>query len=414
MISPEFIHLRAHSEYSITDGTVRLDDYISEAIKDSQPAIALTDLNNLFGAVKFYKAARGKGLKPIIGCDVWIENELNQAQPHRAMLLCQTKTGYLNLCDLISQAYLHNQHRGRPELKKSGLNANNTAGLIMLSGAMLGDIGQAILADNLDLAKQYAVFWQTLFSDRFYIELQRAGHAYNERYISHAINLASQLDIAAVATHPIQFIEADDFKAHEARVCIAEGYVLQDKRRPQHFTPQQCFKTQAEMAALFADLPEALQNSVEIAKRCNLNIELGKNYLPNFPTPNQETLEDYLNSESRSGLHKRLDLLYPNLEIRKAKQPEYEARLAFEITTIIKMGFAGYFLIVADFINWAKNNSVPVGPGRGSGAGSVVAYSLGITDLDPLAYNLLFERFLKTISRLFVVLVSSKISSHFR
>lgn len=394
MILPAFIHLRAHSEYSIVDGTVRLDDYIAEATKDQQPAIALTDLSNLFGAVKFYKAARGKGLKPIIGCDVWVENELNPAQPHRALLLCQNKIGYLNLCDLISQAYLNNQRHGRPEFKKSGLTPDNTAGLIMLSGGMLGDIGQAILCDNLDMAKQSACFWRTLFGDRFYIELQRANHSNNERYINHAVHLASQLDIAVVATHPIQFIKTDDFKAHEARVCISEGFVLQDKRRPQHFTPQQCFKTQAEMVELFNDLPEALQNAVEIAKRCNLNIELGKNYLPNFPTPNQETLEDYLNSESLDGLHKRLALIYPNPEIRNTKQFAYEARLAFEIATIIKMGFAGYFLIVADFINWAKSNGVPVGPGRGSGAGSVVAYSLGITDLDPLQYNLLFERFL--------------------
>ncbi|CAG0962350.1 DNA polymerase III subunit alpha [Methylophilaceae bacterium] len=394
MQQPSFIHLRCHSEYSIVDGTVRLDEYVARAHADRMPALALTDLSNLFGVVKFYKAARGQGIKPVIGCDLWLENEANRDQPYRILLLCQSQAGYLRLCQLLTQAYLHNQYRGRAEVKRAWLLELGTEGLILLSGAMAGNIGQALLQSNLELARHLAKEWAALFPNRFYIELQRAGHAQQEIYVSRAIALAAELQLPVVATQPIQFTEADSYKAHEARVCISEGYVLADKRRPQHFTPEQYFKTQQEMAALFADIPSALSNSVEIAKRCNLTLTLGKNYLPQFPTPNGESLEDYLVAEAKAGLSKRLDLLYPDAGKRAEKEPVYQARLEFEVGVIIQMGFPGYFLIVADFINWAKRNGVPVGPGRGSGAGSVVAYSLGITDLDPLQYALLFERFL--------------------
>jgi len=393
MSDPVFIHLRCHSEYSVVDGMVRIGDYVKRATQDAMPALALTDLSNLFGAVKFYKSARGKGVKPLIGADIWLENELNRDQPYRLLLLCQTHAGYLRLCELITKAYLTNQHRGRAEFKREWL-MESTDGLIMLSGAFGGDVGQALLQDNSALAKTLATQWQAVFPDRFYIELQRAGHPQQEAYVARALVLAANLNLPVVATHPIQFLDTEDFKAHEARVCIAEGFVLADRRRPRHFTEEQYFKTQAEMAALFADIPEALQNSVEIAKRCNLGITLGKNYLPQFPTPNNESLDAFLLLQAREGLQQRLEVRYPDSEVREAKRPEYEARLDFEVGIIVQMGFPGYFLIVADFINWAKHNGVPVGPGRGSGAGSLVAYSLGITDLDPLRYALLFERFL--------------------
>jgi DNA polymerase-3 subunit alpha len=394
-----FVHLRCHSEYSIVDGIVRIDDYVKQAISDQMPALALTDLSNLFGAIKFYKAARGKGLKPIIGCDIWLENSANREQPSRLLLLCQSHAGYLLLCQLLSRAYLSNQYRGRAEFKREWFVECGTEGLLLLSGAMAGDVGQACLQGNQDLALKLAAEWQGLFPERFYLEVQRitaVGQNTNneEDYIHHARSIAHQLGLPIVATHPIQFTTPDDFRAHEARTCISEGYVLADTRRPKNFTTEQYFKTQAEIATLFADMPEALANSVEIAKRCNLSLTLGKNYLPNFPTPNNEGLNEYLISEARLGLTKRLAVLYPDENLRANKQGEYEARLDFETNVINQMGFAGYFLIVADFINWAKNNGVPVGPGRGSGAGSVVAYSLGITDLDPLEYNLLFERFL--------------------
>ena len=296
------------------DGTVRIDDYVDCAAKDQMPALALTDLNNLFGAIKFYKTARGAGVKPIIGCDLWLENPQNRDQAYRLMLLCQSLEGYSKLCALLSRAYLENQHRGRPEIKREWLVEAGTDGLILLSGAMLGDIGQALLQANQAAAKQLAQDWASLFPNRFYIELQRAGHAQQEAYISRALNIASSLGLPVVATHPVQFIEAEDFKAHEARVCIAEGYVLADNRRPKNFTEDQHFKTQAEMATLFADIPEALVNSVEIAKRCNLSLSLGKNFLPQFPTPNGEGLDEYLVIKAKEGLVKRLEVLYPDPE----------------------------------------------------------------------------------------------------
>jgi DNA polymerase-3 subunit alpha len=394
MPSPQFIHLRLHSEYSISDGTVRLDEAVARAGADRMPALALTDLGNVFGLVKFYSAARGAGIKPIIGCDLWISNDADRDRPDRALVLCQTREGYHRLCELLSRAYRGNQHRGRAEVKKSWFLELGTQGLIALSGAMAGDIGHALLSDNEAAADLLARSWAELFPGRFYIEVQRYGQPRQEEYVRMAARLAARLQLPLVATHPVQFLAPDEFKAHEARVCISQGYVLADQRRPRPFTAAQYFKTQAEMAALFADLPAALANSVEIARRCSLEIELGKSRLPQFPTPNHESLEDYLRAQASDGLRQRLVALYPDPTVREAKAPIYQDRLELEIATIIKMGFPGYFLIVADFINWAKRNGVPVGPGRGSGAGSLVAYSLGITDLDPLRYDLLFERFL--------------------
>ena len=393
MPQPSFVHLRLHSEYSISDGMLRVNEAVTAAQQDGMPALALTDLSNVFGLVKFYQSARGSGLKPVVGCDVFISNDADRDRPHRLLLLCQSREGYLLLCRLLSRAYLENQHRGRAELRREWFH-EGTDGLIALSGAHLGDVGCALLSGNMKQAKQFAQEWAGLFNNRYYLEVQRAGFADEEHYILAAAQLAAKLGLPVVATHPVQFLAADDFKAHEARVCISEGYVLNDKRRARQFTAQQYFKTQAEMAALFADLPEALQNSVEIARRCNLSLTLGKPHLPDFPTPNGASLEDYLREQALLGLRQRMALLYPDETERAAKLPEYRERLDFETETIIKMGFPGYFLIVADFIRWAKDNGVPVGPGRGSGAGSLVAYSLGITDLDPLRYGLLFERFL--------------------
>lgn len=379
------------------DGIVRIDDYVQAAKKDAMPALALTDLSNLFGAIKFYKTARGAGIKPLVGCDVWIENLTNRDNPHRVLMLVQTLAGYRNLCELLSKAFLENQYRGRAEVKQAWL-ATANEGLIVLSGFKHGDVGEALSQGNLALAKRHAERWMALFPNRYYLEIQRCDapeeNAAQEALIQHTLQLAHSLALPVVATHPIQFITPDDFMAHEARTCIAEGYMLADSRRPKHFAQSQYFKTQADMQALFFDVPEALSNAVEIAKRCNLTLTLGKNYLPDFPTPNKESLDVYLTQQSELGLEMRLQALYPDEEKRASKREEYEKRLAFECQIIIQMGFPGYFLIVADFINWAKHNGVPVGPGRGSGAGSLVAYSLGITDLDPLRYNLLFERFL--------------------
>ena len=393
---PAFIHLRLHSEYSILDSTIRISEVVAKAVADQMPALALTDLSNLFGLVKFYQSAHKNGIKPILGCDVWITNESDRNKPIRLLLLCQSHTGYLLLSRLLSRAYRENQYHGKAEIKESWLNSHEwgSQGLIALSGARLGDIGLAILQNNLQQAEMLTQKWADLFPDRFYIEIQKDGHANEAALVQQSLVLAQKFNLPVVATQAVQFLNLEDHRAHEARVCIAEGYTLEDKRRPRNFTEQQYFKTQAEITQLFADIPSALANTIEIAKRCNLVLELGINRLPLFPTPNNESLEQYLRDQAITGLEKRMVSLFFDIDMRAGKMPQYQSRLEFEVNTIIQMGFAGYFLIVADFINWAKHNNVPVGPGRGSGAGSLVAYSLGITDLDPLRYDLLFERFL--------------------
>jgi DNA polymerase-3 subunit alpha len=402
---PEFVHLRVHSEYSIVDGLVRIDDLVKAAAKDKQAALAVTDLGNLFGMVKFYKSARGKGIKPIVGCDVWITNDENRERPSRLMLFAKNRMGYLQLCELLSTAWLTNQYKGRAEIRTEWLaelasktyellpGESGANGLIALSGAQFGDIGMAIDNGNLELAERNAAKWSALFPGHFYVEIQRAGQPNQEAQVRQSVALAAKLRLPVVATHPVQFMSKEEFIAHEARICIADGEMIANAKRVKRFNEQMRFLTQAEMGELFADLPAALQNSVEIAKRCNLTLTLGKPQLPNFPTPGM-TIDEFLVAETQNGLVKRLEHLYPDPAEREKQRPRYEERLKFENDTIIKMKFPGYFLIVAEFIQWAKDNGVPVGPGRGSGAGSLVAYCLLITDLDPLRYNLLFERFL--------------------
>jgi DNA polymerase-3 subunit alpha len=395
-ISPSFVHLRLHSEFSIVDGITRLDAAVAKARADGQTALGLTDLGNTFGFVKFYKAARAKGIKPILGSDVLITNPADRDNPFRALLLIQSDQGYKNLCELISKAWLTNVHRDRGEIDFDWF-GEHAEGLICLSGATQGEVGQALLKQTdqgFEEALQAADRYRQVFKGRFFIELQRAGLPDEDIYVRSALQVAAQAQVPVVATHPIQFLNPEDFQSHEARVCIASGETLANPRRKRAFTDQQYLASQAEMAERFADIPQALANSVAIAAMCNLSLQLGKPQLPDFPTPNGESLEDYLRASSKDGLERRLAVLYPDQALRDERRPTYQARLDLECETIIQMGFPGYFLIVADFINWAKNNNVPVGPGRGSGAGSLVAYSLGITDLDPLPYALLFERFL--------------------
>ncbi|SMC21921.1 DNA polymerase-3 subunit alpha [Andreprevotia lacus DSM 23236] len=394
MKQPAFVHLRLHSEFSVSDGIVRLDEAVKYAKKLGMPAVPATDLMNLFGMVKLYKACRGAGLKPIVGVDAWIENEEDRDKPYRVLLLAKNRNGYGRLCELLTSGYRTNQYRDHAEIKKEWITGGDNSGLICLSGAHMGEAGHALLNGNYEAALAATRWWAGQFPGNYYLELQRAGKPEHETSVQGHLDLASDLDLPVVATHPIQFMSRDDFKAHEARVCIAEGYVVSDKRRLRQFTEEQYFTTPDEMAALFHDLPQALENSVHIAERCNLSVTLGKNYLPDFPTPDGMTLDDYLVHLAKEGLETRLQQLYPDEAKRNAERPRYLDRLKFETDTIIQMGFPGYFLIVADFIVWAKHNGCPVGPGRGSGAGSLVAYSLGITDIDPTAYALLFERFL--------------------
>jgi DNA polymerase-3 subunit alpha len=392
MTSPRFVHLRLHTEYSVVDGMARVEDAVAAAAADGMPALAITDASNLFGAIKFYQAARAAGVQPVIGCDVWVTNERNRDAANRVTLLARSRAGYLALCELLTRAHAQNHWRGRAEARREWL--KGLEGLIVLSGAERGDVGMALLSGQPDSALEMARGWEADFPGAFYIEVQRVDPVKSAAFVHASVELASSAGLPVVATHPIQFVKPADYRAHEARVCIAQGYVLGDSRRPREFHPSQYFKTQAEMAELFADLPAALENSVEIARRCAFEFALGKSRLPDFPTPNGESIEEYLRTQASRGLDERLLALFPAEAVRTEARRRYLERLQYELGVIIQMGFAGYFAIVADFINWAKTHGVPVGPGRGSGAGSLVAYSLGITDLDPLRYDLLFERFL--------------------
>ena len=387
-MQPTFIHLKIHTEYSLIDGLVKIKPLVKRLCELNMPAVAVTDHVNLFGLVKMYKTATSQGIKPIAGADVLIFNPDEPENPHRLTLLASNHKGYVTLTELVSQAYQHGQSKdGVPMLKRQWLEQNN-AGLIALSGAMQGDIGRALITNKKDDADRLANYWKNLFPNRFYLELQRVGKPDEELYIASAVNLAIALNLPVVATNDVRFLKQTEFAAHEVRVCINQGRVLEDTRRPKDYTEQQYLRSQEEMQALFADIPEALENTVEIAKRCSLTLTLGKNYLPDFPTPEGMTINDLIIAESEKGLLERL---------QHHKVPEenaYHKRLKIELDVITQMGFSGYFMIVADFIQWAKNHGIPVGPGRGSGAGSLVAYVLKITDLDPIEFELLFERFL--------------------
>ena len=393
-MTPGFIHLRVHSEYSLANGIVRVRSLVDACAAAGMPAVAVTDQGNLFAMVKFYKAAMAAGVKPLIGVDLWVHNEADYHQPSRLVLLCQNHEGYLNLTRLISRSYIEGQERGIPTIHKEWLQGAS-AGLIALSGGKGGEVGQALLAGNRAAAEAALADWMTLFPDRYYLELQRTGRPQDEEYLHAAVSLAAAEGVAVVATNDVHFLQREDFEAHEARVCIHEGRTLGDPRRPRNFSEWQYLRTPQEMAELFADIPEALENSVEIAKRCNLELKLGEAVLPEFPIPKGMTTDDYFRQQARDGLERRLKVLFdPASPDLAEKRREYDQRLEIELDVITKMGFPGYFLIVADFIQWAKHNDVPVGPGRGSGAGSLVAYALDITDLDPIRYDLLFERFL--------------------
>ncbi len=387
-----FVHLRLHTEFSVVDGTNRIDEVVASAAADGQGALAITDLSNLFGAVKFYKAARSKGLKPLLGAELMLAGP-DGATPSRIVLLVQSMQGYLNLSELLARAWTRSASKTQAVASWEWLQELGD-GLIALAGAQAGPVGQALLRGDDAAACDAALRLAGIFPHRFYLEAQRAGRADDEAHVLAVAQLAARLELPLVATHPVQFPTADDYEAHEARVCIAEGEILGNARRVRRFTREQYFKSSAQMQALFADLPAALANTVEIAQRCNLSLVLDKPQLPDFPTPGGMPIDEFFRLSSFEGLEQRLAHLYPNAAERERQRPRYVERLEFELTTILKMGFPGYFLIVGDFINWAKKNGCPVGPGRGSGAGSLVAYALKITDLDPLEYQLLFERFL--------------------
>ncbi|HNP34661.1 MAG TPA: DNA polymerase III subunit alpha [Woeseiaceae bacterium] len=395
---PVFVHLHVHTEFSLIDSTVRIPRLMQACASSGMPAVALTDQNNLFGLVKFYKKAIAAGVKPVIGAEVSIANDDDSTRPSSLVLLCQDNDGYRNLSRLLSRAYLEGQQRGVPILRGEWLHKESCDGLIALSGGPRGDVGQALLHGHPEVASRRLDRWTETFADRFYLEVFRTGRVGDERCVQASVQLAHEHGVPIVATNDVRFIEADGYYAHEARVCIREGRSLADAERPKIYSDQQYLKTPGEMHQLFADLPAAILNSVEIAKRCNLDLQLGTSVLPAFPVPAGQSEAEFLESEARQGLASKLKKIFADNDTSKGEQaalaaPYYE-RLERELGVIQGMGFPGYFLIVADFIRWARDNGVPVGPGRGSGAGSLVAWVLGITDLDPLAHDLLFERFL--------------------
>lgn len=391
-MEPSFVHLRVHSDFSMMDGLAKVKPILAACLQQKMPAIAVTDQMNFCGLVKFYSGAHDMGIKPIIGVDVWVQSYLWPEDICRLTLYAMNNEGYKNITILVSKAYQQGHIQGRPVINSEWL-VEFEAGVLILSGAMEGELGRALLKNKLDKAAHITEFYKVHFADRFYIELQRTERANEAQYIQAAVDWASEQDLPVVATNEVVFLEEKDFDAHEIRVCIHDGYTLEDNRRPKKYSPKQYFRSAGEMVELFSDIPEAIANTLEIAKRCNVTVQLGTYFLPNFPTGDL-TIEDYLVKVSQEGLERRLLKIFPDEATRKARRSEYDERLHVELEVINQMGFPGYFLIVMEFIQWSKDNGIPVGPGRGSGAGSLVAYALDITDLDPLEFDLLFERFL--------------------
>ncbi len=389
-----FVHLHLHTEYSLADGLVRIKPLMRAVAEAGMPAVALTDRDNLFASVKFYRAAEAAGIKPILGVDLRVRGATPEAPPCRLVLLCKDRAGFRNLTRLVTRAYLEGQADGAPMAERAWV-AEAAEGLIALSAAREGDVGQALLAGNAARARELLDGWRAVFGEDYFLEVQRTGRTGDEAHLHAAVALAAETGVGVVASNDVRFLRPDDFEAHEVRVCIHEGYTLGDERRPRRYSPEQYLRTGREMAERFADLPEAIENALEIARRCNLELSFGKNVLPEFPIPEGTSTEAYFRDQARAGLARRLERILPPSDPERAERRRaYEARLERELDVICQMGFPGYFLIVADFIQWAKAHGIPVGPGRGSGAGSLVAYALRITDLDPLAYDLLFERFL--------------------
>lgn len=386
----QFVHLGIHTEFSITESIVRIPDLIKAAASDEMPALAITDLSNLHAAVKFYNKALAKGIKPIFGSVI----RLNDAN-HKATLLAMTNKGWRGLTEIVSRGFIEGQQLSIPCVQKEWI-LEQSEDIIVLLG-LHSDVGEMLCSAYPEKAEPLLEQWIEKFGNRVYLALTRTGRPLEESFNQEAVKLAAKYKIGVVAHNDVHFITAEDYEAHEARVCIADGYVLGDDKRPKNYSPEQYFKTSTEMIELFADLPSAIENTLQIAKRCTVSLRLGFHDLPDYPIPEGHTIHSYFEHVSEIGLEERLDVLYP-VEKRNEDWPEirkpYDERLAYELGIINKMDFPGYFLIVMDFIQWSKNNGVPVGPGRGSGAGSLVAFSLKITDLDPLRYDLLFERFL--------------------
>ncbi|HSX86299.1 MAG TPA: DNA polymerase III subunit alpha, partial [Cellvibrio sp.] len=393
-MTTNFVHLRLHTEFSLVDSLVRIKPLVKRVAELKMPACAVTDQTNFYGLIKFYKAAQGAGIKPIVGSDFLMSSNDTEGKPTLLTLLAVDNTGYKNIIALISRAWQHGQQQGVAYVQREWI-TECSEGVIALSGGKLGDVGMCLLAGRATQAHELLQGWMRDFPNRFYLELQRTGRENDEEYLHQAVALADEMQCPVVATNDVRFLKRDEFEVHEARVCISEGRTLDDPRRERRYSDQQYLRSPEEMAELFSDIPEAIANTVEIAKRCNVSIQMGKYFLPEYPIPEGMTEAEFFRKISHEGLEERLERILDKSAADYAeRRKEYEDRLTFELDIIVQMGFPGYFLIVMDFIQWAKDHDIPVGPGRGSGAGSLVAYSLKITDLDPLEYDLLFERFL--------------------
>ena len=382
-----FVHLHLHSEYSISDSLIRIKDLLRNSSEKEFPAIAITDANNLFSLVKFYKTAIKNGIKPIIGIEVDLKNENNHEKVSRVVLLCKNMKGFNNLSNLITDSYINLNEDNKFTITREQL-AERSEGLIALSGGINGELGNAIKLDRNDLIDDSINFWKKNFNNSFYIEISRTGKDFEEEYLSYAMELAEKHELPLVATNDVRFINKEDFQAHEVRVCINNGTYLKDEKRRSDYNENQYLKSSKEMIDLFSDIPSAIENSLEIAKRCNIHLPLGEIAMPIFPLDDGQDENEYFKSLVNQSLNKK----FSDKNILN-KEPYYN-RLKIELDVILSMGYAGYFLIVSDFVMWAKKNNIPVGPGRGSGAGSLVAYVLDITNIDPIKYDLLFERFL--------------------
>ena len=404
MTQQHFVHLHLHSEYSLSDGIIRIEDLVQLSSEYNFPAVALTDLSNLFGLIKFYRLAREKGVKPIVGCELQLVKEAGSLSAP-FVLLVKNKKGYTNLTKLVSKAYIEGQESQGPFVRIEWLE-DYSEGLIALSGGQRGHIGQALLLKQKKLAENRVDYFKSIFGKDFFIEIQRIGREDEEEYNFSAIKLAQENGIGIVATNDVRFLaptpididpddeSPSDFEVHEARVCIQKGEILSDSSRSKEYVESQYFITGEEMIEKFSDIPEAIENTLLISKKCNLELELGKFYLPEFDVPGKSSTKDYLKKKSKEGLDKRFEEIKKSSNSYVIDKKSYIKRLDYELEMICKLGFEGYFLIVADFVNWAQKKDIPVGPGRGSGAGSITAYALGITAIDPIKYDLLFERFL--------------------
>ena len=388
---PRFVHLRTHTDFSMIDSIVKVKPLVKACAANEMVAMALTDFTNFCGVVRFYGEMLSLGMKPIIGADVKVKSTLCGDEYFDLTLLAKNNEGYKNITLLLSKAYQRG-YNDLPYIDQDWL-IDYREGVIILSGGIQGDVGKKLLKDNADEIESAVAFYQEFFPEHFYLALSRTGRADEESYIQAALKLAEHYHLPLVATNDVVFLKQDDFEAHEIRVAIRDGYTLDDPKRPKRYTSEQYFRSEEEMCELFADIPSALENTLLIAQRCSLTLRLGQYFLPKFPTGELST-EDFLIKKAREGLEERLAFLFPDEKIRAERRAEYDERLEVELGVINQMGFPGYFLIVMEFIQWSKDNDIPVGPGRGSGAGSLVAYALKITDLDPLEFDLLFERFL--------------------